>query len=105
MDRRTLLALLLTAIVIVLTPKIFSTPARQLPVQDTLAVSATDSVRSAAPTTPAAPAPTVGPARASTAPTVAPAIVRAETTTVRTQHALYSIVSPGGTPVNVTLPD
>ena len=104
MDRRTLLALLLTAIVIVLTPKIFPSPARQVPVQDTLAASATDTARTIAPT-PTAPAPVVGPARPATAPAAAPASVRAETTTVRTQHALYSIVSPGATPVNVTLPD
>ena len=42
MDRRTLLALLLTAIVIVLTPKIFPTARRDLPASDTLGAFAPD---------------------------------------------------------------
>ena len=105
MDRRTLLALLLTAIVIVVTPKIFPTARRDVPASDTLAVSAPDSARTSAAPTPAVPpsTPTIGPAQP--APVQAPRAVVAETTTVRTQHAIYSIVSPGGTPVNVTLPD
>ncbi|HYC51327.1 MAG TPA: membrane protein insertase YidC [Gemmatimonadaceae bacterium] len=104
MDRRTLLALLLTAIVIVATPKIFPTSRREIPVQDTLAVVATDTARSTAPLpATAAPSRTIGAAPPPS--TTAPRSVAAETTTVRTEHAIYGIVSPGGTPASVTLPD
>src|SRR5688572_28017770 len=105
MDRRTLLALLLTAIVIVITPMLFKSPRRQPPpvTTDTLAATRPDTTRDTAP------APAAQPARPAVAqPTIgaaaAPRQVRAETTLVRTEHAVYAIVSPGGTPVNVTLP-
>jgi YidC/Oxa1 family membrane protein insertase len=106
MDRRTLLALLLTAIVIVITPMIFRQPPRPRPVTDTLAVGS-DSVRETpAPSPAVAPTttqPATPPQRTIGAPTSAPP-ARAETTLVRTGDAVYAIVSPGGTPVNVTLP-
>ena len=105
MDRRTLLALLLTAIVIVITPMLFKSPRRQPPpvTTDTLAATRPDTTRDTVP------APAAQPARPAVAqPTIgaaaAPRQVRAETTLVRTEHAVYAIVSPGGTPVNVTLP-
>jgi YidC/Oxa1 family membrane protein insertase len=107
MDRRTLLALLLTAIVIVVTPMVFKSPKRvPLTPADSLRTVAADSLAAPAqaPVSPApqAPAvqPTVGPARPATqAPTV-----RAETTIVRSEHAVFGIVSPGGVPAALTLP-
>lgn len=103
MDRRTLLALVLTAIVIVATPMIFRGPRRDQP-------TATDTAR------PPASDSAVQDRRVDTTPTIAPVAprptttppsqaTRAETTLVRTQHALYRIVSPGGTPAAVTLPE
>ena len=111
MDRRTLLALLLTAIVIVATPLIFPAPKRaartaadSLRVVDTPAAAPTPAATTAptAPTTPAVqgPQPAVGAARA----VVPPTAVRAETTVVRTAHAVFGIVSPGGVPAALTLP-
>jgi YidC/Oxa1 family membrane protein insertase len=109
MDRRTLLALLLTAIVIVITPMLFRSPRRQPTPTDTLTAARPDTTRDTVPTPAAQPSPPTQPARpATTQPSVgvatAPPPVRAETTLVRTEHAEYAIVSPGGTPVNVTLP-
>ena len=106
MDRRTLLALLLTAIVIVITPMLFPSSRRTSPPTDTIAVAQRDSVRDTAPP----PTPLVAtPTPAQRQPTVSAAppggVVRAETTIVRTQHARYPIVSPGGTPANVVLPE
>jgi len=105
MDRRTLLALLLTAIVIVATPILFPSSRQQRPpISDTLAIAPSDTARAAPAAPPAvssAPtvsAPTRTGARAQAAPT------RPETTTVKTKLATYSIVSYGGTPVGITLP-
>jgi YidC/Oxa1 family membrane protein insertase len=107
MDRRTLLALLLTAIVIVVTPMLFKTPPRRPTpvVVDTAAARDTAQRSAPTPTPPAiasaAPAPrTIGAAAARV-----PATVRPETTVVRTNRAVYALVSPGGTPANVTLPE
>ena len=114
MDRRTLLALLLTAGVIVVTPMLFPSP-RKKPV-------ATDTLRSPRPDTVALPPlPSANPATASTTtqpvagpPSVksapaasgsAAAAVTAETTVVRTERTVFSLVSPGGTPASVTLPE
>ncbi len=108
MDRRTLLALLLTAIVIVATPLLFRAPRQtrsplsdssRIQARDTLAVEAPTPV--AGPTQPSAPA-----ARPSIRETQRPATaaIRAETTLVRSEHAVYAIVSPGATPASVTLP-
>ena len=105
MDRRTLLALLLTAIVIVVTPMLFPSRRPQPTAADTQRArqdTAASSQRPASVATPApAPARSVGPA---TAP---PAIVvaSAETTVVRTDRAVVQLVSPGGTPASVTLPE
>jgi YidC/Oxa1 family membrane protein insertase len=112
MDRRTLFALLLTALVIVVTPMIFPSPRRPAVTSDTTQIAARDSIArtsagastsSAAPTaTPRAAAPSVLPARE---PSRQAPAARAETTVVRTERAIYSIVSPGGTPANVFLPE
>jgi YidC/Oxa1 family membrane protein insertase len=115
MDRRTLLALLLTAIVIVVTPILFPSSRARPPVTGDTIVTAIDTARPAAPIAapigaPAAaaaapPTASVPAAAPSRTPQSAPArIVRAETTTVQTKHAVYRIVSLGGTPTSITLP-
>lgn len=112
MDRRTLLALLLTVIVIVATPMIFPAPPRPVPVdtiapRDSVSASVTAPapapVISAAPAAPAAPPTRVAPSPATAA--TAPAAVPVETTTVVTNRAAYSFASPGATPVSVKLPE
>src|SRR5687768_2539894 len=113
MDRRTLLALLLTAIVIVATPIIFPSSRQQRPpIGDTLAIAPNDTARTVTSIDPAAPptaraptvsAPTVSaPTRTSAPQHAAP--TRPETTIVQTKLARYAIVSYGGTPGGITLP-
>jgi len=114
MDKRLFLALLLTALVVVLTPVVFPTPQ---PVRSTIPDTAVAS-RSRAPAgapvdtgpqSPAAPGsrgsvPAVGEARrgmADTAGTIAPVV--AETTEVRAGGSEYRFVTPGATPVSVVL--
>ncbi len=109
MDRRTLLALLLTAVVIVVTPMLFPAPRQSNPpVPDS---ASTPSGVAAAPTvatppkqTASAATPPTG-ARQSAQPSTSLQRARVETTTVQTTRAIYQIVSPGGTPATVTLPD
>jgi len=105
MDRRTLLALLLTAIVIVATPMLFPSSRQQRrPLVDTLQTRARDSVTTPPPAARSPSVSAAGPAvRAAT--TTALVASRAETTVVRTTHAIYSIVSPGATPATITLPE
>ena len=105
MDRRTLLALLLTAIVIVATPMLFPSPRR--PAVDTAAVRADTTQPGVVPPAPVArPADSGSAVRGASRPaaSVAPATVRAETTVVTTPRASYAIASPGGAPVSVALP-
>ncbi len=100
MDRRTIIALILTALVIVATPILFPPARRPQPAAD----SASAPANSPAPDTSrptAAPAP---PTRATPA-IPAPVIARAETTVVATTRATYDIVSPGGVPTRVRLPE
>lgn len=107
MDRRTLLALLLTAIVIVVTPMLFPAPRRQPPVVDSAQVvgaTAASAPAVAAPTRTIAPAPSPSVQAPAAAPAAAPP-VRAETSIVRTNRAIYHIASPGGTPAAVSLPE
>lgn len=104
MDRRTLLALGLTAIVIVATPMLFPAPRQQR------AATATDTAQVTARDTGIALPPQVGaqPARSVPVPTQQPGTAtqaRGETTLVRTDHSVHAIVSPGGTPAVVTLPE
>jgi YidC/Oxa1 family membrane protein insertase len=102
MDRRTLLALLLTAIVIVVTPMLFQAPRQQRIVRsDTVQISARDTTAMAPRTVAPAPVPTP----TQTPATPLPPTLLAETTTVRTNHAIYQIVSPGGTPASIILPE
>jgi YidC/Oxa1 family membrane protein insertase len=112
MDRRTLLALVLTAMVIVVTPILFPGPRRPQPVADSVGVSS-DSVRATQPTaaqptaaSPAAPAPATSRSTQRSVGAAAPALpqVRAETTIVNTDHVTHRIASIGGTPVGITLP-
>jgi YidC/Oxa1 family membrane protein insertase len=97
MDRRTLLALGLTAIVIVVTPMLFSSPRARVPAADSVRTAPDTTRPIAAATTQPAPTP---PARVEPAPTR----VAVETTTVRTNQALYQIVNPGAALAAVTLP-
>src|SRR5687768_517238 len=103
MDRRTVLALVLTAIVIVATPMLFSPAPR--PTVDTTAQVRRDTVPVTVtePPPPARTAPTP-PTQPPVAPAPVPAI-RPETTVVRTDHAIYRISSIGGTPTTITLPE
>jgi YidC/Oxa1 family membrane protein insertase len=108
MDRRTLLALLLTAIVIVVTPILFPSSRARPPVAGDTIAATPDTARppTATGTAPAAP-PANAPASAVAprTPQTAPApVVRGETTTVQTKLAVYRIVSLGGTPTSITLP-
>jgi YidC/Oxa1 family membrane protein insertase len=102
MDRRTLLALALTAIVIVVTPMLFPAPKQpRRPTSDSLRTSPRDTIA-----TPATSLPATQPAVS--APTVPPPSLRtveAETTVVRTDRAIYYLVSPGGTPASLSLPE
>jgi YidC/Oxa1 family membrane protein insertase len=107
MDKRTLLALVLTAIVIVATPLLFPsarTPQRRI---DSAAIGATSH---AAPGAPTATAPTraSGAATRATSVTSAPTATSAispETTLVTTNRAEYRLTSPGGVPSTVRLPE
>lgn len=74
---------------------------RRAPVPDTLRVAPRDSLPPVPTARATPPAPTT-PARA---PAPTPAGTSAETTTVRTERAIYHIVSPGGTPATITLPE
>ena len=105
MDRRTLLALLLTAIVIVATPIIFPAPRRPAPDSLAIADSAADSSRAAPTVTAVPPAGTISaaPSAPAPAPVVAPAVV--ETTTVVTNRATYRFENGAGTPASVLLRD
>jgi YidC/Oxa1 family membrane protein insertase len=103
MDKRTLLALALMALVIVFTPMLFPSSRRPLP-------ASTDSV-SAPPTTAApnsasvSPAPTPPAQQRTTvaeAP-LAPANVVAESTVLAAPRAKYSIVTPGAVPSTVRI--
>ena len=111
MDRRTLLALVLTAIVIVVTPMLFPGPRQQRrPTDtsrarsDTTKASAQLPASSTTTTTPTPAPPAVSAPMRTPRPTTAPA-GRAEITTVQTRRAEYRIVSPGGVPANVILPE
>ena len=110
MDRRTLLALLLTAIVIVVTPMLFPAPRRP---------SVADTGRPRADSAPPAESVVSAPAQRvpaiSAAPGTAPAVAVSparpaastpvETTTVTTSRAVYRFSTYGATPTAVTLPE
>ena len=113
MDKRTLLALVLTAIVIVVTPMVFpgSRPVRR---PDSLAVGASAAARGAstgaAAGAPSASAPSaVHAAPVATAPTptaaTSTAAVPAETLTVRRGGVTYAFTTAGAAPISVHLDD
>ena len=102
MDRRTLLALLLTAIVIVATPILFPGPRR--PVPDTSAIAADTAgatSRTVAPAT--APAVAATPQTAPQNPAIAAPTAPVDTTTVATNRTVYRFTGIGGAPSSVTL--
>src|SRR6185437_9261354 len=126
MDRRTLLALVLMALVLVITPILFpSAKKTATPLADSVnALRAADSLKAASssvattkaatqnaaasvPPAAAAPAPTVSalPATVSGAATTAPrAMVPESTVVVATPNAEFVLQNPGGTLASVTLP-
>ena len=109
MDKKTLLAIALTALVIVVTPMIF--PSRQTPVPPPdsaraiagTSVTRADSVVPAPALSAGTPAPAVSPATRSAGAQAAPRTP--QFTTIRTARATYTLSSAGGVPVEVTLPE
>jgi YidC/Oxa1 family membrane protein insertase len=108
MDRRTLLALLLTAIVIVVTPMLFPGPRQQRSaITDTIATRTPDTVAQTPAAIQVAPPPVAtAPTRSAPSAQAAPSFLtaRPETTTVQTKHATFRLLNLGGTPVGMTLP-
>ena len=111
MDKRTFLALLLTALVIVVTPMLFRSNARRapLPPGGVGPAGATTNAASGGPATTATPAPPVspGPSARTSAPAATPAgpRVAVETTTVAAGKVRYSFATLGAQPMAVALPD
>src|SRR5436190_24403626 len=104
MDRRTLLALVLTAVVIVSTPLIFPSPKKQPVANDSAALRDSARTDTVAPRTVQPTTSTKTAAPTASAPRVPiVVVVKPETTTVSTPHATYAIVNPGGTPAAVSL--
>lgn len=83
---------------------LFPSPRRQRPLADSLQAGSRDTAvaRPATPAVTEAPAP---PAAVRPAPSSVLPGVRAETTVVTASRAQYRLVSPGGTPASVTLPE
>src|SRR5436190_16888201 len=106
MDRRTLFALLLTAIVIVVTPMLFPAPKQpRRPTADTAGAQ-----RNSDSSAPIGAVPIPEKQAAPSVPTAKPSpsnaqTAAAETTVVRTNRIVYYLTSPGGTPSSVTLPE
>jgi YidC/Oxa1 family membrane protein insertase len=108
MDKRTFLALLLTALVIVMTPLLFqgTMSRRQPPAADTNATRtvAPPNANVGATTTPVQAAPTP-PVAAPSAQAVAGTRVAADTVAVRDDGARYAFTTAGASPLTVTLDD
>jgi len=105
MDKRTLLALVLMALVIVVTPMMFSSSRRASPVK-TDSSSAASQAAAKINATPANPAPMQGvprPLVAESATTTAATNVVAESTTLATPRAKYTLASPGAAPLSVKI--
>jgi YidC/Oxa1 family membrane protein insertase len=103
MDKRFLLALVLTAIVIVVTPMLFRDATRR-PSSSTR--TDTTSPRSGTARPSAAPAvvsPQAPPAASNSSTTILKATAAAETTVVQAQRSSYVFSSRGGTPISVVL--
>ena len=107
MDKRFFLALILTALVIVVTPMIFPSP-RRPSASDTSSVTAVATpAETGTVAPPATPGPT--PSGSTIGPTellnTSPAPVAAETTTVVTPHATYRLSSRGAVPISAEMHD
>ncbi len=108
MDKRTILALVLMALVIVITPRFFPSSRRATTqsADSTQTVSAvsTNPVISAPAVTPSAPPAIAEPrAGAPTAPTPSLGLRAADSSTVVTSHAQITLVTPGAVPTAVQL--
>jgi YidC/Oxa1 family membrane protein insertase len=115
MDKRLFLALLLTALVVVMTPIVFPTSRPSRTIGNTSATSRTADRAGTAPSTGAqtkaqptpdeqAPTPTTGPLRRTPADIArAPMSVTAETTVVRAGGSTYRFMNPGAAPISVDL--
>jgi YidC/Oxa1 family membrane protein insertase len=106
MDKKTLLAIALTALVIVITPMIFPPP--PTPVRADSAVVQAPSATATPQPAATAPAGTVSPGATTGAAAPAPAPVRTrpvETVSVQTTRSVYTLSSLGGVPTQVTLPE
>ncbi len=102
MDKRTLLALVLMALVIVVTPMLFPSSRRATPAStDSLAAPTTAAAPNTAAVAPSSPQPVQRPTM-SEAP-APPANVVAESTVLAAPRAKYSIVTPGGVPSTVQI--
>src|ERR1043166_977438 len=105
MDKRTVLAFVLMALVIVVVPRLFPSTKQvepPTPAGDS-AQSARDAAQVSAPAPGAAATPPAPTATATRAPATIPTAPRAETTLVTTASTRYALVSPGATPSAVQL--
>jgi YidC/Oxa1 family membrane protein insertase len=100
MDKRTLLAVALMALVIVLTPMIFRAPARQAPPPTTGSGATTSTAKT---TTPVAEAPEVPTQRSAAASAPAPRLAP-ETTSVASARKRFTFSTRGAAPLEVGLP-
>src|SRR6476660_1697469 len=102
MDKRTLLALALMALVIVFTPMIFPSSRRATPApNDSVAAPSNAATPNSAAVVPSASQPTQRPTISEAPPP--PANVVAESTVLAAPRAKYSIVSPGAVPSAVQI--
>lgn len=107
MDKRLFIALLLTALVVVLTPVVFPSPRMTRPVADTSAVNLDREPRPPTDSSPAVEtsvpdSAVIAGIRGADRPRVQPVV--AETTVVEAGGSQYRFTSPGAAPVSVRLP-
>jgi YidC/Oxa1 family membrane protein insertase len=104
MDKRLLIALLLTAVVVAVTPVIFPTP-RRTPVSSTATPSSSEKVVAPAKAGTVVESPALTPVIDSPAVNIAavPAGVRPELTTVNTARSIYRFTNYGAAPVSVVM--
>ncbi len=107
MDKKTLLAIALTALVIIITPMIFPAPPPVAPpIADTSAAPRATTPAATTPLPSGAIAPTPAPIQPGRqTPTAPPRARPVETISVQTNRAIYTLSSDGGVPIQVTLPD
>jgi len=105
MDKKTLLAIALTALVIVVTPMIFKTPPRPtVPAADSVRRNVAANASKAAQQVEANPTTTNAARNTKQAPVTAAKPRSVESVAVRTSRAVYTLSSAGGIPNEVTLP-